>query len=147
MCFGYMGRHLSIFFVGLDTDTVVLGRIGLGCGFGRFDAVGKLLLLSRCAVNRRVEIWLWLKKTVPKWNPGKWIMDQNLRNPSCLILSHTHMDGHALRYVGRSAPHKGTRCFWLAYRGLRWARRPLANQLRGLRGLRWPGRWSRSAPR
>ena len=40
---------------------------------------------DRLAMN-----WLWLKKPVSKWNPGKWKpKGQNLRNPSCLILSHT----------------------------------------------------------
>ena len=29
-------------------------------------------------------IWLWLKKPVPKWNPGKW-------KHAWLILSHTHV--------------------------------------------------------
>ena len=35
--------------------------------------------------------WPWLKKPVPKWNPGKWKHGPNLRSPSCLILSHSHM--------------------------------------------------------
>ena len=38
-------------------------------------------------------IWLWLKKTVPTWNPGKWkhYGPQSAVCPCCLILSQTHM--------------------------------------------------------
>ena len=34
-------------------------------------------------------IWLWLKKPVPKWNPGKWkLRPKPACCPSCSILSH-----------------------------------------------------------
>ena len=37
-------------------------------------------------------IWLWLKKPVPKWNPGNWKRGPKPAVcPSCLILSHTHL--------------------------------------------------------
>ena len=38
-----------------------------------------------------IPTWVWLKNGGPKW--GSLVygqVDQNLRNPSCLILSHTH---------------------------------------------------------
>ena len=38
------------------------------------------------------DIWLWLKNPVPKWVAlVSGNMDQNLRNPFWLILSHTHI--------------------------------------------------------
>ena len=39
----------------------------------------------------RVFIWLWLKKRYQTGTLVSGNMDQNLRNPSCLILSHTHI--------------------------------------------------------
>ena len=37
-------------------------------------------------------IWLWLKKTVPKWNPGKWKHGPKPAVcPSCVFFSHTHI--------------------------------------------------------
>ena len=41
------------------------------------------------------EKWLWLKKPVPKWNPGKWKHGPKPAVcPSCLLLSHTQSNNH-----------------------------------------------------
>ena len=60
-----------------------LHRKALSTGLSQFALVA---LDGECVFGGH--IWLWLKKLATKWNPGN--MDKNLRNPSCLILSHTH---------------------------------------------------------
>ena len=57
-----------------------------GCRGGEFD-LGAPFRTNQSMQN----IWVWLKKPVPKWNLVSGNMDQNLRNPSSLILSHCHM--------------------------------------------------------
>ena len=52
---------------------VCLRRHGQKCGF-------KPLVLYELAVAQEAGI--------PKWNPASGNLDQNLRNPPCLILSH-----------------------------------------------------------
>ena len=53
------------------------------CHFGFFLEGLRFLALN---------MWLWLKKPVPKWNPGKWKHGPTPAVcPSCLILSHTHV--------------------------------------------------------
>ena len=49
--------------------------------------------------------WLWLKKPAPKWVAlVSGNMDQNLRNPSCLILSHTQISKPLLIDMGGLFP-------------------------------------------
>ena len=46
-------------------------------------------------LNNHLEtlMWLWVKKPVPKWLAlASGNMDQNLRSPVGLILTHTHVE-------------------------------------------------------
>ena len=36
-------------------------------------------------------IWLWVKNSCPKWNPGKWKHGVNLWSPDGLIVTHIHI--------------------------------------------------------
>ena len=48
--------------------------------------------------------WLWLKKPVPKWNPGKWKHGPTPAVcPSCLILSHVLVEHVELLKVKKVA--------------------------------------------
>ena len=51
-------------------------------------------------------MWVWVKKPVPKWVARvSGNMDQNPRNPSWSILTHTHVG------MGQTRP-PGNRRFW-----------------------------------
>ena len=52
-----------------------------------------------CPIHQSgVASWLWLKQTVPKWNPATWKHGPKPAVcPSCLILSHTHLSTGAQR--------------------------------------------------
>ena len=45
-----------------------------------------------CHGSHRKTIWLWLKNRCQNGTLVSGNVDQNLRNPSCLILSHSHLN-------------------------------------------------------
>ena len=91
------------FFAGFDPGCEELGRIDSGplprrCGRNRppgaFEGVWKECGWTNSTHHfLPVDMWLWLKKPgIPKWVAlVSGNMDQHMRNPSCLILSRTHL--------------------------------------------------------
>ena len=47
-----------------------------------------------------VSKWQWVKNRYPKWNPINRNMDQNLRSPGGLILTHTQKGGGSRPNMG-----------------------------------------------
>ena len=64
--------------------------INMSCRVRYFSRTGLYVTLGRTISGSAFHElrWLWLKKVVPKWHPGKW--SQRLK-PGSLILSHTQM--------------------------------------------------------
>ena len=72
---------------------------------------------------QRQPIWLWLKKPVPKWNPGKWKYGPKPAVcPSGLILSHTHLEGP--QTVGTLGWLVSENTFWVGLGFLQQAQHP-----------------------
>ena len=97
MCLALEGTgHERQIFSSNKKQTVSLPFVGVDC-LGDEPPVLEQVMLPWChfeASQRKGVplIWLWFKKMVPKWvTLASGNLDQNLRNVSCFILSHTHL--------------------------------------------------------